>query len=457
MTARPTVSPAFATAATFTSGTESGLAPRLDPGSGIKAQGIYPNRRMPARWFNWLVGLAGDWLQYLDEKTICNFSAKSFGAVGTGLVDDRAAIQSAIDACATAGGGFVYLPPGAYRIDSGLTLPKIVNLIGVRNGTVVVLNHATANLLTFGTGIDSGMPQLIEGIGFGGLVPNTGKVFTDAGSGGRSVVIRDCSVGDDDSNLQGQIGDFTGGSRVMFNNCELHVSGTAYGFRQSNTGGQLVIDGGQIFCPATYATYLVYYSLGGGSVRTKFDFSAHSSGSGATAIGVSSGSTTPVEIVGNRFVNLTGGPTKYALTADSNANVAMEGNTFGQVNRFNTVGLLTTGSRLELYPDANVSLVGNAYTVSTGVASTFIRFDVGSTAPTITLPPILFAGQELTLTIYNISGGTFGISIANYGVKASQPTLSNASGASALFVAGDPSATGVLSWCQVGAWGTVAP
>ncbi len=455
MTARPTVSPAFATAATFTSGTESGLTPRLDPGSGIKAQGIYPNRRMPARWFNWLLGLAGDWIQYLDEKTTWAFSVKGFGAIGSSLVNDQPAIQAAIDACAAAGGGFVYLPAGAYRIDSGLTTPKTVNLIGVRNGTVIVINHATANLLTFGSGSDTGMPQLIEGIGFGGLVVNTGRVFQDNGVGGRSVVIRDCSVGDDDANLQGTIGHFSGNSRVSFENCELHVSGSSNGLFNGHTGGELHIDGGRIFCPTTYATNLVYYALGGGSIRTKFDFSGHTTGVGATAIGVSSGLSTPVEIVGNRFVNLTGGPTAYALSADSNAHVILDSNSYYGVSRLNGVGLLASGSRLELRPEAPVSIFGPTHTIETGVASTVIRFSGAS--PTITFPPILFYGQELDVTIYNVAGGTLGFGLANYGVKATQPTLGNNQGASAKFTTGDPAASGTLSWCQVGAWATVAP
>jgi hypothetical protein len=47
-----------------------------------------------------------------------------FGAVGDGSTDDHAAIQSAINACASAGGGVVYLPAGDYvstmflRVDS---------------------------------------------------------------------------------------------------------------------------------------------------------------------------------------------------------------------------------------------------------------------------------------------------------------------------------------------------
>src|SRR6202162_1631286 len=42
------------------------------------------------------------------------YSVRDFGAAGDGRTKDTAAIQSAIDACAKAGGGTVYLPAGQY-------------------------------------------------------------------------------------------------------------------------------------------------------------------------------------------------------------------------------------------------------------------------------------------------------------------------------------------------------
>lgn len=48
-----------------------------------------------------------------------------YGATGIGAADDRAAIQSAIDACSAAGGGIVLFPPGTYLIGTpGLVLPS---------------------------------------------------------------------------------------------------------------------------------------------------------------------------------------------------------------------------------------------------------------------------------------------------------------------------------------------
>jgi hypothetical protein len=46
-------------------------------------------------------------------------SVKDFGAVGDGVTDDTAAIQTAVDAVGTAGGGDVYLPPGTYLLSNG--------------------------------------------------------------------------------------------------------------------------------------------------------------------------------------------------------------------------------------------------------------------------------------------------------------------------------------------------
>lgn len=51
------------------------------------------------------------------------FNVKTYGAVGDGTTDDSTACQAAISACATAGGGIVYFPPGNFRMTAaGLTV-----------------------------------------------------------------------------------------------------------------------------------------------------------------------------------------------------------------------------------------------------------------------------------------------------------------------------------------------
>ena len=43
-----------------------------------------------------------------------HFDVRAYGATGNGKTKDTAAIQRAVDACAAAGGGVVYLSPGTY-------------------------------------------------------------------------------------------------------------------------------------------------------------------------------------------------------------------------------------------------------------------------------------------------------------------------------------------------------
>ena len=55
------------------------------------------------------------------------FNVRDFHAIGNGTGKDTAAIQRAIDACAEAGGGTVYCPPGTY-LTGTITLKSNVNL-----------------------------------------------------------------------------------------------------------------------------------------------------------------------------------------------------------------------------------------------------------------------------------------------------------------------------------------
>jgi hypothetical protein len=60
------------------------------------------------------------------------FNVLDYGAKGDGTTDDAAAIQAAINAAQTAGGA-VYLPNGAYKINSKLTISLPIGFIGAAN------------------------------------------------------------------------------------------------------------------------------------------------------------------------------------------------------------------------------------------------------------------------------------------------------------------------------------
>ena len=82
--------------------------------------------------FGKLVGLAFvliSWSALPGEAPRSVFDVVAYGARGDGKVNDGAAIQQAIDACAQAGGGMVVLPPGNFL-----------------TGTIVLKNNVTLHL-----------------------------------------------------------------------------------------------------------------------------------------------------------------------------------------------------------------------------------------------------------------------------------------------------------------------
>lgn len=87
MTAKPRTIPAFATDATLSSGPEVGLAARLDPGTGLRAQGFYSDARIPARMLSWLFGTIGDWLGYFSNVQTLNWRMAAWDFFGTTTVN----------------------------------------------------------------------------------------------------------------------------------------------------------------------------------------------------------------------------------------------------------------------------------------------------------------------------------------------------------------------------------
>ena len=102
------------------------------------------------------------------------FNVKDYGATGVKSQDARPAIQKAIDACAAAGGGVVYLPPGEYTtgglvlrshiricLESGCTLfasddPKAYGLLGTPDTAAVFQGEDVENITIEGRGVVDG-------------------------------------------------------------------------------------------------------------------------------------------------------------------------------------------------------------------------------------------------------------------------------------------------------------
>ena len=83
----------------------------------------------------------------MDPASIFVATAPEFGALGDGLADDTAAIQRALDAAGTNGGGTVYLPQGVFRVTAPLTVPAGVELRGVMGTGQIRLWYELCTLL----------------------------------------------------------------------------------------------------------------------------------------------------------------------------------------------------------------------------------------------------------------------------------------------------------------------
>jgi len=110
----------------------------------------------------------------LDKGEIV-FDVKAYGAVGDGSTDDTAAIQSAIDAANTAGGGIVWFPKGNYKL---VTNP--IKLYSGSTPTIVPYN----NITLLGAGSDgingSQLKQTSTGV-------DTIKGLNDAANGAQAL------------------------------------------------------------------------------------------------------------------------------------------------------------------------------------------------------------------------------------------------------------------------------
>lgn len=67
---------------------------------------------------------------------MADFNIRDYGAIGDGKTNDAAAIQAAIDACTSAGGGRVIVPSGAVYLSGTITLKSNVELHVERGATI---------------------------------------------------------------------------------------------------------------------------------------------------------------------------------------------------------------------------------------------------------------------------------------------------------------------------------
>jgi hypothetical protein len=143
-----------------------------------------------------------------------NVKASPYSAVGNGVADDWAAIQSAITAANAAGGGIVFFPGGTYKITAALDVSPNTSLWGVGAGASIITSNAAAAVVL---DIDATNAQFLSivGLHLRHSVAATGTVLQATGSDGRTIIER-CHIG---STLdEGRLVSFDS-SEVFFHSC----------------------------------------------------------------------------------------------------------------------------------------------------------------------------------------------------------------------------------------------
>lgn len=89
-------------------------------------------------------------LPSVTRKPLPFFNAKDFGAVGDGVKDDTAALQAAMDAADSAGGGTVFIPRGTYKLTNTVFIGSNTTVRG--EGRATVLKATTAFSILYNKG-----------------------------------------------------------------------------------------------------------------------------------------------------------------------------------------------------------------------------------------------------------------------------------------------------------------
>lgn len=90
-------------------------------------------------------GLTGAVARALGAKLGDVVSVKDFGAVANGVTNDYPAVALMLTALVARGGGVGFFPAGSYRIDSQISLPSNVTLLGEGPGKTIFITNSTSS------------------------------------------------------------------------------------------------------------------------------------------------------------------------------------------------------------------------------------------------------------------------------------------------------------------------
>lgn len=399
---------------------------------------------------------------------VYNVKSTTYGALGDGVQDDTTRIQAAINACAAAGGGTVYLPPGSYRITSALTLGmtngRFVNIVGSGSRlTKLQMDHASNHWInaTLAASASSFLaPQVFQGIAFEALQTCSGSNITDTGATLAYARFVDCWF----SGSTGSLTRFQNNRGFDFINCRFSAgtASTNNAFHVVNTASTLRA---ATFFNCTFAGNVtanaMLYATDMEIDRCRFEL-------GAVTAGTHIDSRARRLAVRNSYFNITSGTTAFiVITApqlvNANDDFIDEGNFFDFASStavaiagtWSATGRYHLGTR-ENRHEARTGLTGSQ-TVNLPMRDCgryTISFEAGGAA-TCTLDVVDTSaggaplGALFHLVIKNTSGGTITVAFGTAGGvtfkgSAVNPTNGNHAGYTFMRTADNV-------WTQVGA------
>ena len=153
-----------------------------------------------------------------------------FGATGDGVTDDTEAVQAAVDACTTAGGGTVYFLPGTYLADIVVdSTDGYVRFMGAGARGPTILKAATASGFAITLDNSNSAPFIVENIYFLGSGNTTSGIQCgDTEDGIANLFVRNCRFSKLDTAIYiyGRFYWRVSDSYFSANNYDIHAEGT---------------------------------------------------------------------------------------------------------------------------------------------------------------------------------------------------------------------------------------
>lgn len=358
-----------------------------------------------------------------------NVKTTTYGAVGNGTNDDTSAIQAALNAANTAGGGIVYFPPGTYLINQALALPADGNtlLLGVGPRISKIKMATTAqNTMTV-----NGPGMTFLGLGFErSATGHSGAHIANSNEAGTVVINCDFT-----GLADGQISVSSGGS-IRFVACRFVMSEVASNAIEGD--GDAILEACRI--EMTAAVTGAIFGMAAGRIMVSGCHFVISDSSGGPEIF----SNTEGAMVGCRWDitgagTITSNGTDMAISGCSfdgtSATLALNGAGLSQEGgcAFN-VGTLTITQRSSSRDTRRSaqSINGTTCTLNTDSFGVHEISHTNGASMTITpsLPTVTTAGQKFWLIYKNTTGGAITPAFAAANVRASA-TVAVADGAGA--------------------------